>query len=246
MNNYKQISQNLINSYQAGDISIIAVVAGISHYGNIAYEELKQKKLHFIKHFIEQNSEIICEILGVTQDWLNNQVTQSLQNTTDIELVIGDVCQALLDEKLSVQKLTSELVVWYLGLKERLKKLVKSTTYYQVLDELNEESSRKEEEFAENFIQLEDDPQFHLAFEKMESLNEEVSEIASTIIKENPSLPVESAFQQAIEDVLERDKIDDPSLREILTSLSGVSIQMKNIGNSFDVLENLLETIPNN
>jgi len=77
-------------------------------------------------------------------------------------------------------------------------------------------------------------------------LNEEVSEIASTIIKENPSLPVESAFQQAIEDVLERDKIDDPSLREILTSLSGVSIQMKNIGNSFDVLENLLETIPNN
>jgi len=246
MNNYKQISQNLINSYQAGDISIIAVVAGISHYGNIAYEELKQKKLHFIKDFIKQHSEIICKELGVTQGWLNNQVTQSLQNTTDIELVIGDVCQALLDEKLSVQKLTSELVVWYLGLKETLKNLVKSTRYYQVLDELNEESSRKEEEFAENFIQLEDDPQFQLAFEKMESLNEEVSKIASTIINDNPSLPVESAFQQAIEDVLEKDKIDDPSLREILTSLSGVSIQMKKIGNSFDVLENLLETIPNN
>jgi len=246
MSSYKTISQELINSYLAGDIPIIAVVAGITHFGNIAYEELKQKKLHFIKNFIEQNTKIICEKLGVTQDWLNNQVTQSLQKTTDIELVIGDVCQALFDEKLSVQKLTSELVMWYLGLKETLKKLVKSTTYYQVLDELQEEYSRKEEEFAECFIQLEDDPQFQLAFEKMESLNEEVSEIASTIIKENISLPVESAFQQALEVVLQRDNIDVPSVREILTGLSGVSIQMKKIGNSFDVLENLLETIPNN
>jgi len=35
-------------------------------------------------------------------------------------------------------------------------------------------------------------------------------------------------------------------VREILTSLSGVSIQIKNIKKSFDVLGNLLETIPNN
>jgi len=246
MNNYKQISKELINSYQAGVISIIAVVAGITHFGNIAYEELKQKKLHFIKHFIEQYSEIICEKLGVTQDWLNNQVSKSLQNTTCIELVIGDVCKALFDEKLAGQKLTSELFIWYMGLKEKLENLVKSTTYYQVLDELQEEYSRKEEEFAECFIQLEDDPQFQLAFEKMESLNEEVSEIASTKIKENLSLPVESAFQQALEVVLHRDNIDVPSVREILTSLSGVSIQMKNIGKSFDVLENLLETMSTN
>ena len=245
MSSYKTISQELINSYLAGDIPIIAVVAGITHFGNIAYEELKQKKLHFIKNFIEQNTEIICEELGVTQVWFDNQVSKSLQNTTCIELVIGDVCRALFDEKLAGKNPTSELVMWYFGLKENLKKLVESTTYYQDLDELQEEYSRKEEEFAENFIQLEDDPQFQLAFEKMESLNEEVSKIASTIIKENPSLPVESAFQQAIEDVLERDKIDDPSLREI-PSLSGVSIQMKKIGNSFDVLENLFETIPNN
>lgn len=80
----------------------------------------------------------------------------------------------------------------------------------------------------------------------MKSLNEEVSEIASTIIKENLSLPVESAFQQALEVVLHRDNIDVPSVREILTSLSGVSIQMKNIGKSFDVLENLLETMSTN
>ena len=246
MSSYKTISQELINSYLAGDIPIIAVVAGITHFGNIAYEELKQKKLHFIKNFIEQNTEIICEELGVTQVWFDNQVSKSLQNTTCIELVIGDVCRALFDEKLAGKNPTSELVMWYFSLKENLKKLVESTTYYQDLDELQEEYSRKEEEFAESFSQLEDDPQFHLAFEKMESLNEEVSEIASTKIKEDPSIPVESAFQQAIEDVLERDKIDDPSLREILTSLSGVSIQMKNIGNSFDVLENLLETIPNN
>jgi len=80
----------------------------------------------------------------------------------------------------------------------------------------------------------------------MKSLNEEVSEIASTIIKENLSLPVESAFQQALELVLQKDNIDVPSVREILTSLSGVSIKMKNIGKSFDVLENLLETMPTN
>jgi len=80
----------------------------------------------------------------------------------------------------------------------------------------------------------------------MKSLNEEVSEIASTIIKENLSLPVESAFQQALELVLQKDNIDVPSVREILTSLSGVSIQMKNIGKSFDVLENLLETMSTN
>jgi len=246
MNNYKQISQELINSYQSGHISIIAVVAGITHFGNIAYEELKQKKLHFIKQFIEQYTVNICEELGVTQDWFNNQVTQSLQNTTCIELVIGDVCKALFDEKLGGQKPTSELFMWYFGLKENLKKLVKSTTYYQDLDELQEEYSRKEEEFAENFNQLEDDPQFHIAFEKMESLNEEVSKIASTIIKENPSLLVESAFQQALEVVLQTRNIDIPSVREILTSLSGVSIQMKNIGKSFDVLGTLLETIPNN
>lgn len=234
MNNYKQISQELIKSYQAGYISIISVVAGITHYGNMAHEELKQKKLHFIKDFIEQYSKIICEKLGVTQDWLNNQVSKSLQNTTSIDLVISDVCKALFNEKP-----TSELVMSYLGLKEMLENLVKSTTYYQVLDKLEEEYSRNEEEFAESLIQLEDDPQFQLAFEKMESLTEEVSEIASTIIKENPSLPVESAFQQAIDDVLQRDKIDDPSFREILTSLSGVSIQMKKMENSFDVLQNL-------
>jgi len=80
----------------------------------------------------------------------------------------------------------------------------------------------------------------------MKSLNEEVSEIASTIIKENLSLPVESAFQQALELVLQKDNIDVPSVREILTSLSGVSIKMKNIGKSFDVLENLLETMSTN
>ena len=246
MNNYKQISQELINSYQAGDISIIAVVAGITHFGNIAYEELKQKKLNFIKQFIEQYTVKICEELGVTQVWFDNQVSKSLQNTTCIELVIGDVCRALFDETLAGKNPTSELVMWYFGLKENLKKLVESTTYYQDLDELQEEYSRKEEEFAENFIQLEDDPQFQLAFEKMESLNEEVSKIASTIIKENPSLPVESAFQQALEVVLQTRNIDIPFVREILTSLSGVSIQMKNIGKSFDVLGTLLETIPNN
>jgi len=247
MNNYKQISQNLINSYQSGDISIIAVVAGMTHFGNIAYEEFKQEKLDLIKGFIEQYTEIICEELGVTQDWFDNQITIALQNICiDIELIIGDVCFALFNEKLAGQKPTPELFSWYMGLKERLKILVKSTTYYQVLDELKEEYSRNEEEFVENFIQLEDDPQFHLAFEKMESLNEEVSEIASTIIKENPSLLVESAFQQALEIVLQRDNIDDPSVREILTGLSGVSIQMKKIGKSFDVLENLLEKIPTN
>jgi len=109
-----------------------------------------------------------------------------------------------------------------------------------------EEYSRKEEEFAENFIQLEDDPQFHVAFELMEGLNKEVSKIASTIIKEDPSIPVETAFQQALEVVLQTRNIDIPSVREILTSLSGVSIQMKKIGKSFDVLGTLLETIPNN
>ena len=246
MNNYNQISQELINSYQAGDISIIAVVAGITHFGNIAYEELKQKKLHFIKDFIEQNTEIICKELGVTQVWLNNQVTQSLQNTTCIELVIGDVCRALFDETLAGKNPTSELVMWYFGLKENLKKLVESTTYYQVLDELQEEYSRNEKEFTENFIQLEDDPKFHLAFELMEGLNGEVSEIASIKIKEDPSIPVEYAFQQALEVVLQTRNIDIPFVREILTGLSGVSIQMKKIGKSFDVLGTLLETIPNN
>lgn len=247
MNNYKQISQNLINSYQSREISIIAVVAGITHFGNIAYEELKQKKLHFIRHFIKQYTEIICDELGVTQDWFDNQVTIALQNICiDIELVIGDVCFALFIEKLAGQKLTPELFSWYMGLKEKLKNLVKSTTYYQVLNKLNEEYSRNEEEFAKSFIQLENDRQFQFAFKKMESLNEEVSEIASTIIKENPSLPVESAFQQALEVVLQRDNIDVPSVREILTGLSGVSIQIKKIGNSFDVLENLLDKIPTN
>jgi len=207
---------------------------------------LKQKKLYFIKHFITKYTVNICKELGVTQDWLNNQVSKSLQNTTCIELVIGDVCRELFDEKLAGQKPTPEFFSWYMGLKERLEKLVKSTTYYQVLDELDEEYSRNEEEFVKSFSQLEDDTQFQDAFEKMESLNEEISEIASTIIKENQSLPVESAFQQALEVVLQRDNIDYPSVREILTSLSGVSIQMKKIGNSFDVLENLFEKIPTN
>ena len=230
MNNYKQISQNLINSYQSGDISIIAVVAGMTHFGNIAYEELKQKKLHFIKHFIKQYTEIICEELGVTQDWFDNQITIALQNICiDIELIIGDVCFALFNEKLAGQKPTPELVSWYKDLKERLKMLVKSTTHYQVLNELTEKYSRNEREIVEKVIQLEDDPQFRPAFEQMEPWNKKVSEIASAIIKENPSLLVESAFQQALVVVLQTDNIYDPSVREILTRLSGVSIQMKKI-----------------
>ena len=243
MNNYKQISQNLINSYQSGDISIIAVVAGLTHFGNIAYEEFKQEKLDLIKGFIEQYTEIICKELGVYQVWFDKQVTIALQKKCiDIELVIEDVCFALFNEKHDVQKLTPELsrsgagqeptpelVSWYKDLKERLKMLVKSTTHYQVLNELTEKYSRNEREIVEKVIQLEDDPQFRPAFEQMEPWNKKVSEIASAIIKENPSLLVESAFQQALVVVLQTDNIYDPSVREILTRLSGVSIQMKKI-----------------
>ena len=239
---YKETSQKLIKSYKNGDISIFALIGATSFIGRIAHEESKEKKSLHLKQFIEKNKPFILTFLNETENWLNPILENEYSKENfDIESTIHTISNSALQKKVNGNIPDTNDIQFYFNLKEKLINFVKSSTFYDELEEIKAEYRQKENDYCNCFSEIEDDELFNFALERIESMEEEIYTVAKQILSTNPD--IESAFQQATDICLRNHRVDSPEVREIFQNNNEISKEIIKINNQFDKLQTTFANI---
>lgn len=221
-------AQQVITAYQNCELSMFACIGAISLLRKVTFKKYQQKRIQLVKNFVYEHKEKFTCILETDDNWVPKILSKCNEDWFNtIEYVIHKLC----DERIfTVQKTFKK----YFERKQEFEEWVATTDYKEKLAEINSEYDKEAKHFEELFSEIVADPFFEEACERLENLEEEISNQAERLLQENEGMSIKEAFEQATNSCLATQRVDVPEIRETIQNNLGVTIALKTLINSFD------------
>ena len=223
-------AQQVITDYQNGKLSVFACIGEMSFCGRVTFEKCQEKRKQLVKNFVDEHNEEFADILDTPYNWVPETLKKCNEDCfKSIEDVIYKLCNerrlGFTDQKTAIK---------YFEGRKKFEDWVATTDYKEKLAVINAEYNEEEKQFVELFSEIVDDPFFEEACERLENLEEEISNQAERLLQENKGMSFKEAFEQATNSCLATRCVDVPEIRETIQNNLGVTIALKTLINSFD------------
>jgi len=223
-------AQQVITAYQNGELTMFACIGAMSYCGRVTFEKCQEKRKQLVENFVDEHNEEFADILETGYNWVPKTLSKCNEDCfKSIEDVIYYLCNerrlGFTDQKTAIK---------YFERRKEFEDWVATTDYKEKLAVINAEYDEEEKQFVELFSEIEDDPFFDEACERLENLEEEISNQAKRLFQENNGMSIEEAFEQATNSCLATKGVDVPEIRETIQNNLGVTKALKTLSNSFD------------
>ena len=162
--------------------------------------------------FVGKHYEKFADILETGYNWVPDTLKKCNEDCfKSIEAVIHKLC----DER-RLGRTDQKTAIKYFERRKEFEDLVAETDYNEKLAEIEAEKEKEENQFEELFSIVKDDQSFKEAWERLENLEEEISNQKERLLRENKGMSNEEAIKQAINSCLATQRVDVAEITAIL------------------------------
>jgi len=205
-------AQQVITAYQNGELSMFACIGAMSFCGRVTFEKCQEKRIQLVNNFVVEHYEEFTNILGTGYNWVPDTLKKCNEDCfKSIEAVIHKLC----DER-RLGRTDQKTAIKYFERRKEFEDLVAETDYNEKLAEIEAEKEKEENQFEELFSIVKDDQSFKEAWERLENLEEEISNQKERLLRENKGMSNEEAIKQAINSCLATQRVDVAEITAIL------------------------------